>query len=295
MIKLNSSNAISIKTTLKKTVKSLLCYTILPFNKLNKNWLGNKSGVFVLLLHNISIDEIDLCKELLVRLKNKYDFIDVEDFKCLINGEFKASKNHLLLTFDDGLISNYRVATEVLAPLNIKAIFFVPSGFIDAKTPDAQQMYIKKNLCNNNLHIDAMRAMSWENLSELVDRGHTIGSHTKNHLRLSEIYDDILLKEEIISSGNSIETIIGIKVEHFAFPFGDIKSINKKALDIARLRYKYVYSGVRGANRYEINPLAIRRESLNISDGITYNTFVANGGLSLYYWRARRRLNEIAK
>ena len=87
--------------------------------------------------------------------------------------------------------------------------------------------------------------------------------------------------------------MLRIKVEHFAFPFGDINSINKKVLELARTRYKYIYSGVRGPNSNGTNPLAIRREALNISDEFTYNTFVASGGLSFYYWRARRRLDAM--
>jgi len=138
-----------------------------------------------------------------------------------------------------------------------------------------------------------MKPMTWENLSELVEIGHTVGAHTKNHLRLSEINEDNLLKEEIIASGDRIEEMLTIKVEHFAFPFGDIGSIDKKALELARTRYKYIYSGVRGRNSYGTNPFAIRRESLDIGDSYEYNRFVAGGGLSFYYWRARRRLDAM--
>ena len=87
--------------------------------------------------------------------------------------------------------------------------------------------------------------------------------------------------------------MLRIKVEHFAFPFGNIGSIDKKALDLARIRYKYIYSGVRGRNGYGTNPSAIRRESLDPGDSYQYNRFVASGGLSFYYWRARRRLDEM--
>ena len=133
----------------------------------------------------------------------------------------------------------------------------------------------------------------WKNLSELVNMGHTIGSHTKNHLRLSKIDDKNLLKEEIISSAKRIKDMLGVKVEHFAFPFGNIESINKEALDLAKTYYKYIYSGVRGRNNYGTNPLAIRREPLNIEDDYDYNKFVAGGGLAFYYWIARRRLDKM--
>ena len=37
----------------------------------------------------------------------------------------------------------------------------------------------------SGLNVKDLKPMSWENLSELVDMGHIIGSHSINHLRLS--------------------------------------------------------------------------------------------------------------
>lgn len=284
----------------KKTCKSVLCHVASPIIKLKQisGQSRNTGNVFSLIFHDVSRNEIDPFRQLLIQLKKEYGFLDPEDFIRFIKGEIKLSNDHFLLTFDDGFVSNYKIAKEILNPLQIKAIFFVPTGFIDAKTPEAQKLYIKRKFriekCVANFHDNEIKAMTLENLSELLDMGYTIGGHTKNHCRLSEINDDAFLREEIVSSGDRIEELLGVEVEHFAYPFGDIGSISRKAMEIAKSRYSYVYSGVRGANKFGIHPGAIRREALNISDGIKYNTFVANGGLSLYYRRARSRLDAIA-
>ena len=287
---------------IKKFVKSFLFFSYSLFALLNQKinifkTSKNKGIVFPLILHDIPINQINYFKGLLVKLKKEHKFLNPEDFVSFIKGDSNIDKNYNMLTFDDGFYSNYIIAKEVLAPLGIKAIFFVSTEFIDSHNTDMQQNFIKQNIClgefPSSMNIDEMKPMSWENLSELINMGHTIGSHTKNHLRLSKINEDSLLKEEIIASGNRIEEMLRIKVEHFAFPFGDIGSIDKKALDLIRKRYKYIYSGVRGQNSPGTNPFAIRREALDIENSYEYNSFIAGGGLSLYYWKARRRLDAM--
>jgi len=283
---------------LKKITKLLLSYlTVIYREIISSKFAKKRVGIFPLILHDIPRQQTNYLKELLIKLKKENDFIDPKDFISVINGELSINDTHGMLTFDDGFSSNYFFAKEVLDPLEIKAIFFVVTDFIDSHNDNrkSQEEFIKQNYflgkLPSDINMNQLQPMSWENLSELVRMGHTIGSHTKNHFRLSEINEDNLLKEEIIESANRIEEMLKIKVEHFAFPFGDIRSINKKALDIARTRYKYIFSGVRGRNSYGMDPFAIRRESLNLGDSYDFNRFVASGGLSFYYWRARRLLD----
>tara|TARA_Y100001935_G_scaffold255654_1_gene270547 strand:- start:6659 stop:7537 length:879 start_codon:yes stop_codon:yes gene_type:complete len=286
----------------RKYINSFLLFShsIFTYIKLKTNILKtskNKGSVFPLILHDVPGHQTIYLKELLIQLKKENNFLDPKDFTSVLRGNLNITENHRLLTFDDGFHSNYSFAKEVLGPLGIKAIFFIPTGFIDSSSKDIHKEFIRKNLYEgqypSNLDINEMKPMTWENLSELVNIGHTIGSHTKNHLRLSEIKEDNLLNEEIIASGDRIEKMLRIKVEHFAFPFGNIGSIDKKALELARKRYKYIYSGVRGRNSYGTNPFAIRRESLDIGGSYKYNRFVAGGGLSFYYWRDRRQLDAM--
>ena len=285
-------------SSLKKIAKLFLSYAAFPYVKKNNSKSSkNRGGVFPLILHDIPVNRINYFKGLLVNLIKEYNFLNPDDFVSFIKGDSNLDKNYNMLTFDDGFYSNYSFAKEVLGPLGIKAIFFIPTGFIDSNSKDTHKEFIRQNLYEgqypSNFDTDEMKPMTWENLSELVNMGHTIGAHTKNHLRLSEINEDNLLKEEIIASGDRIEKMLRIKVEHFAFPFGDIGSIDKKALELARTRYKYIYSGVRGRNSYGTNPFAIRREALDIGDSYEYNRFIAGGGLSFYYWKSRRQLDAM--
>ena len=253
----------------------------------------NSGSVLVLTLHNVPLGKIVQLKNLIMQLRKNYQFISPVDFTSFINGKLKLKNKNLLLTFDDGFFSNYVAAEKVLNPLGIKAIFFVPTGFIDSESIQDYKSYVNRKIASIFIEPD-MKPMSWEQLLQLTNNGHTIGAHTINHFRLSKIDKDDLLREEIVMCGDRIEKQLGVDVQHFAFPFGDINSISKKVLQVANSRYKYVYSGIRGPNKFGINPLAIRREDMNISDSIDYNVVISRGGLSFYCWRARRKLDSLA-
>ena len=86
---------------------------------------------------------------------------------------------------------------------------------------------------------------------------------------------------------------IGAEVQQFAFPFGDIRSINKRSLDIIRSIYKYIFSGIRGSNNYKTNFKAIGRDNINLDDKILYNRFICEGGWSFLYSKQRKKLDRM--
>ena len=253
--------------------------------------------VYPLILHDIPDCDRGRLERLLDILQKQHTFISPDNFESYLNKQYHPKKNQLLLTFDDGYYSNYIVAKEILKSRNIKAIFFIATGFIDSTSGKKTKAYINENFFNNqvptNLDINNMKPMTWDNISELIDLGHTIGAHTENHFSLTTLADANQLNDEIILSGEKIEKRLGISIDHFAFPFGSIGSINAQAMRVAKEKYKYIHSGVRGQNKSNTNPLAIRREAINILDEFNYNQFLVSGGLSFYYWRDRILLDKM--
>jgi len=89
--------------------------------------------------------------------------------------------------------------------------------------------------------------MSWEDIVTLSnDPLVTIGSHTKNHLVLSRLSEENIIKE-IVEANELIEEKIGKKVEHFAYPFGGIEEVCKREMEIVKkLGFKTVVTTRRG-------------------------------------------------
>ena len=132
-------------SSLKKIAKLLLSYAAFPYvKKINSKSSKNRGGIFPLILHDVPRHQTVYLKELLIQLKKENNFLDPEDFISVIRGNLNITDTHRLLTFDDGFYSNYSFAKEVLGPLGIKAIFFIPTGFIDSNSKDLHKEF-KKN------------------------------------------------------------------------------------------------------------------------------------------------------
>ncbi len=144
--------------------------------------------------------------------------------------------------------------------------------------------------------------MRWRDLEALLDQGHSIGCHTASHARLSTIDSNVELEREIIASADKLEQRLGVPIDHFSYTFGDIDSFSPAALDIARRRYRFIYSGLRGENGDGVSPFALRRDSAEFQDSRSNYTVFPNrllgacleGIADWHYARSRAILDQWA-
>ena len=262
---------------------------------LNNN---DKGALKILIYHDISYKDFDKFEAQIKYIDRHYGFARLDDLQDILSGKMKYTGTKVLLTFDDGFKSNVFLAEKILNPLGIKAIFFIPPGFINAKDRDEQTVFIAGNIYINHFKPeeipDDMAPMSWKDLERLLEQGHTIGSHTINHRKLTEIKNEDELKSEIEESGDILQKELGVDIDHFSYPFGDIDSIDPRAIKIIRERYKYCYSGIRGNNSVNTNPYAFLRDPVSIDDPLAYFRFIIEDGLGLMY-RKRASLLESLK
>ena len=121
--------------------------------------------------------------------------------------------------------------------------------------------------------------MNYSNLTDLLNDGHSIGSHTLSHQRLSGINSSEFLTKEIRDSKLELERKLNTTIDHFAYPFGDIESISRKAIEIARSEYKFIYSGIRGLNSLNDKKSILFREPVDLNHSIHYNSFISSNGI----------------
>ena len=170
----------------KHRILSLLYY---PYKIIS----NKKNSLRVLLFHDIAKDDFNKFKNILERLSKDWNFIGADDFGKMMNGDKKIIGNNLLLTFDDGFLSDYFVAKEILNPMGIPALFFIISEFCMISDKNEQKMFLEKNLYPRwrgesvPIHKKELINMSIKNIKYLIQSGHEIGFHTSSHQRLSTI------------------------------------------------------------------------------------------------------------
>ncbi|HEY8399610.1 MAG TPA: polysaccharide deacetylase family protein [Cytophagaceae bacterium] len=150
--------------------------------------------------------------------------------------EFK--KAAYSLTFDDGLISQYKYVLPVLDKYNLKATFYLITGSLQEdpeKSPDWRFGY-------------------WYQFLEMAQKGHELGSHTVTHPRLTSLElgnesEKGTLKHEISHSYKAIQTKLpGYQPLSFAYPFVDFDS---RVMDETSKHYvaaRALGTGVNGKN-----------------------------------------------
>ena len=203
-----------------------------------------------------------------------------------MNGDEPIRGRNLLLSFDDGFISNRTVADTVLKPLGIHALFFVITDFIDLEDVESRREFIVRQLRPGTepaIIPDHWKNMSWDDLGALLESGHTIGAHSRSHSRLSEMKDETGLIAEIIGSGERLEHDLGIRVQHFAFPFGNLASLSSTALAVAQRHFPFIHSGLRGDNATGASPWAVRRDSISPCDSFSRLGALLEGAVDFRY------------
>lgn len=227
-------------------------------------------------------------------LNQSWKFVSAERFGAMVSGAEPIQGRNLLLTFDDGFASNRVVAEEVLNPMRIPALFFVVSELVAMTDRDDARHFIAHHIqpgTNAARLPEHLFNMGWSDLEALLEQHHVVGSHTRRHARLSELHSDVDLNDDIVGAADTLERRLGISIQHFAYPFGDVASFSERALTVARRRFAFLYSGLRGDNSDGVAATAIRRDAATPQDSLALLGAYLNGAADFAYARSRATLD----
>ena len=213
----------------------LLCHYNLWRPRKNPNWPR------ILMYHNTSADEPvsgmnikpeTIKKQIKYLISKNYTFLKISELPS-----FVSTKKHVVLTFDDGFVSNYTYLFPILKKYKIPATIYL--------SPNIQGI--------TRLGEDQIKNMQDSGLIEF-------GAHTMNHVNLTKIDDETAIKE-ISESKKAVENLTGVPCVSFAYPYGryehrHVKMVEREGFSTAVTTKKQIVAFK------DSNPLALPRLSV---------------------------------
>ena len=151
----------------------------------------------------------------------------------------------IAITFDDGFRNNLEEALPVMQEAGCRAINFLVADRI-GKTSDWE--------AREGGEADSL--MDESQVREWLAAGNWIGAHTCTHPRLSQL-SRAQAKEEIHASKKKLEDKFGLRIDHFAYPFGDYNQVIVELVQEAGFRTASTMH--RGINRKGNSALELKR------------------------------------
>lgn len=145
-------------------------------------------------------------------LKDKgYQSMSIKDLEIGLSENIKP----VMITFDDGLETDFTVALPILRMLGLKSIHFIPTDYIGGE-----------------------RYMNWKQIGILIRSGAAIHSHAKTHRKLKELSDNEITQEILISK-DRIKEETGVTPNALALPLGSRPNKIKSLLEECGYRYLF--------------------------------------------------------
>lgn len=199
-----------------------------------------------------------------------------------VRGKGVCPRDAVAVTFDDGFRATHEAALPILIKYQVPATMFV----VSAKVGGCNDWMSTRGFPKRKL-------MSRDEILAMRDAGIDIGSHTRSHPRLPEL-NATQLEDEIAGSKADLEQLLGQRVKHFAYPFGQLDDAVRAAVEAAS--YAAAVSVRSGFNGTRVNPFELRRIEVYANDTdwrfrqkLAYGTNEASLTLPLKYYAGRLR------
>lgn len=164
----------------------------------------------------------------------------------------KHAGGTLSITFDDGYRDNFEVAAPILRKLGLPAAFFVITGFIGTRTVAPWDRELPRQ----------PGWMDWDQLRVLAAEGFEIGCHTDTHIDMGTA-DEELVRTELEVSSRKLREQLGRPTPLFAYPFGGLKNISERSLELVReAGFECCASCAGGFNTPKTSPFRLNRISV---------------------------------
>ena len=205
-------------------------------------------GVLILEYHRVNDDtagkdDYSLSRE---QFQEQLNYFQANGYNTISLMEFIRAQKYgeelpdkpIILTFDDGYEDNYTNMMPMVKNMGMKATMFMPTNFV------GKEGYV-----------------SWQQLKQMQEDGIEIGSHTANHLPLSDMHGEALSNEiklsKLMMEWNGMKTIYFFSYPNGAYTDEAIQSLKDN-------NYLAAVTGDAGYNTFDTDKYLLQR--VNVSN-----------------------------
>lgn len=170
-----------------------------------------------------------------------YTTISLDDYVAFQQGKKPLPPKPIILTFDDGFMSNYLYAFPTLMKYGMTATIFV--------TVDPEAANYKK-------YAPVDLPLTHQQIKEMSDAGISIESHSMTHPYLSEMQPD-KIRWELAESKKALEELLQKPVSFIAIPTGAYNRTVKRL--VQETGYQAAFCMLKGTNNKHSDLYALRR------------------------------------
>ena len=245
----------------------------------------------ILLFHSISRPENETEKSYYIspdRFRRFLSWLEMMNYRHVGPSDWLAGKlpgKNVLLTFDDAYDDLYTELMPELERRQLRPLVFVVVDCIG-----------KTNLWDEGQRVRKRPTLTLEQMREMQRAGVVFGSHSLTHPLMTSLGRE-KLRREAVDSKKKLEDLLGVAVEWFGYPYGDVD--RRVRAEVAEAGYRAAVTTNGGFNRWQ-DPLALNRLEVSDEDWLTdFGLKVATGrnarrGIANRINRGTRRIKSEA-
>jgi glycosyltransferase involved in cell wall biosynthesis/peptidoglycan/xylan/chitin deacetylase (PgdA/CDA1 family) len=221
--------------------------------RINPKPKGNR----VLVYHLVLNEDRRLFEDHIRFLKDNFVVTSVSEVLRTASEAKDKNEYCAAITFDDGFRILMTDCLEVLEKNGVKASFYIPTSFVELSCDPERAAKFSLRSHYYNLPLEPMRP---EDLKLLVDHGHEVGSHGREHISLN-MFSHQAAELELKKSKTLISKWTDKEPEGFAYPYGYVQSsVGQPAEWVQAAGYKYAVTLKRGIVQRSSNPFLLPRD-----------------------------------
>lgn len=193
-------------------------------NQLPIRGVGGRSAIVTIMVYHAIPSAPNFATDLDYYQEWNYTTVDPDQIADFIDGTGTLPDKPLLITFDDGYLTQYTNAYPALLARGMKATIYITTGWLDGTVNAASVGFTEAN------------ALTWAQCVEMFANGIRIQSHTVGHIdqatrTATQVRDDYLAVKARIE-----QQVPGETVGHMAYPYGSWDDDAKAGLAAAGCR-----------------------------------------------------------